>query len=77
MDKISAEKKSLFCSENRVLNLTKNLYFQPLVPTSSENMDYADADYKDIYDFGPVSYTQGSKEAAAKKNEKGNGANKK
>jgi len=26
-------------------------------------MDYADADYKDLYDYGPLSYRQANKEA--------------
>ena len=32
-------------------------------------MDYADADYKDLYDYGPVSYKQASRDAALKKKE--------
>jgi len=34
-----------------------------------EDMIYADTDYKDLYDFGPVSYHTVSKEAAEKKKE--------
>ena len=34
---------------------------------SAENLDYADADFKEIYDYGPVSYKHISKEAVAKK----------
>ena len=32
-------------------------------------MVYADSDYKDLYDYGPVSYHQASREAADKKKE--------
>ena len=32
-----------------------------------DDLTYADADYKDLYDFGPVSYHTASKEAALKK----------
>ena len=34
---------------------------------NEDEVTYADADYKDIYEFGPVSYKNASKEAAAKK----------
>jgi len=37
-----------------------------------EDMIYADADYKDVYEFGPVSYHTVSKEAAVKKKEDDN-----
>ncbi len=29
---------------------------QPLAPPTAQSMDYADADYRDLYDYGPVSY---------------------
>lgn len=32
-----------------------------------DEVTYADADYKDIYEFGPVSYKNASEEAAARK----------
>lgn len=32
-------------------------------------MVYADSDYKDLYDYGPVSYRQASRQAAEKKKE--------
>ncbi len=41
---------------------------QPLDP-SIDDMVYADSDYKDLYDYGPVSYRQASREAADKKKE--------
>merc|ERR1712226_159817 len=34
-----------------------------------EDLIYADSDYKDVYDYGPVSYREASKAAAAKKKE--------
>ena len=34
-----------------------------------EDLIYADSDYKDVYDYGPVSYREASKVAAAKKKE--------
>jgi len=36
-------------------------------PSSADEMVYADSDYKDLYDYGPVSYQQASKQAAQKK----------
>jgi hypothetical protein len=33
----------------------------------AEDVIYADADYKDLYEFGPISYRNASQEAAAKK----------
>ena len=33
----------------------------------ADDVMYADADYKDLYEFGPVSYRNASQEAAAKK----------
>lgn len=32
-----------------------------------DEVTYADADYKDVYEFGPVSYKNASEEAAARK----------
>ena len=34
-----------------------------------DDMIYADSDYKDLYDFGPVAYHNASKTAAIKKKE--------
>ena len=34
-----------------------------------DDMIYADSDYKDIYEFGPVSYHNASKNAAIKRKE--------
>ncbi|CAB4061167.1 unnamed protein product [Lepeophtheirus salmonis] len=39
----------------------------------AKNIDYADADYKDLYDYGPIGYKQASKDLAeAKKTQKPN-----
>jgi hypothetical protein len=43
-----------------------SVLLQPLNPTA-DDLIYADPDYKDLYDYGPVSYQQASKEAAEKK----------
>ncbi len=36
------------------------LLFQIFTPPPDESMDYADADYKDLYEFGPLSYNRGA-----------------
>jgi len=43
-----------------------HLSFQPLNP-SADDLIYADADYKDLYDYGPLCYREASKRAAEKK----------
>ena len=37
------------------------------VDDNEDEVAYADADYKDIYEFGPVSYKKVSQEAATRK----------
>ena len=37
------------------------------IDDNEDEVTYADADYKDIYEFGPVSYKNASQEAAARK----------
>ena len=41
--------------------------FPKNVDDNEDEVTYADADYKDIYEFGPVSYKNASQEAAARK----------
>ena len=43
-----------------------------LTPPSAQSMDYADADYKDLYDYGPVSYKHANKEAKEARDKKKN-----
>jgi len=62
-------------------NLTKNcLILQPLIlrpkkeaadepTTENDELVYADSDYRDLYAYGPVSYTQTSRHAAQTKKE--------
>jgi hypothetical protein len=52
------------------LNFFNNSFFvlQPLDP-AADDMVYADSDYKDLYDYGPVSYQQASRQAVEKKKE--------
>ena len=45
-----------------------SIFFQKLSPPPDANLDYADADYKDLYEFGPLSYKAASREAAEAKN---------
>ena len=53
----------------------EKLFLQVLSPPSAANMDYADADYKDLYDYGPVSYKQANKEAKEARDAKANKSN--
>ena len=38
-------------------------------PTENDELVYADSDYRDLYAYGPVSYTQTSRNAAKTKKE--------
>ena len=41
--------------------------FPTILDVNEDEVTYADADYKDIYEFGPVSYKNASEAAAVRK----------
>ena len=49
-------------------NFNFYLFFKAL-KIEDEELIYADSDYRDLYAYGPVSYTQASREAALTKKE--------
>jgi len=52
-----------------IFHLLKLILFFKALKVDEEDLIYADSDYRDLYAYGPVSYTQASRHAAQTKKE--------